>query len=656
MIAHTAKLIELEPLSGLFDARSPANVVPFGVWRYLQNAEMKEPRKLRRSQGWEKLLTRVGYNNQDLHDQLTGFTAGSIRQPITMLYQAVSTAGFSKLIAATSKRIFVLNNSTGNWRVISDQLANGVGSMCSDHGWVAAQEGNTVVFINGFDQPVYHVLDQPPDSLTSQSVSTIPDLVALKISRPKAIASFKGIIVMGNIVDTGERIAHRLIWSDVGRPLSWMPKAGESAASFQDLGYGEDIINMMPLADSLLVYTASGIWEGVIGGADTPLIFRKRYTAIHGSRCLAYHRTLVTTGAEHYYLGRDGVYRYNFYTDHPIREEWIHLASSEIFKDIDEDNCSAHVGGYNANEKSIYFSWARHGEPCAGKTMVLNTEYSGDYILDHGFSAFVNYNPDSVKTLREWVIENCICTQAAMNEAGLGFIKEGQFCDTPAVEECTPVQYLYTHIKRTVDDIMVEDWEQVVAHPDSLCAKLGDVTLNELCSGELTEDECNAEQIFVSASTQDFGLKQMGNVYSRERIASNAPCGEYAYDGYRTIIRSAPMDFKVAEGLLRHLLVDVMADDAVAPSTLELRIGASYQPADPNIDKCSLRWFQQAGRALMCHSPDGPSHVAARTRQATGIEWPVYIQDRYIVIEFAIDGVGGSSAFSKITFWVEKKR
>lgn len=657
MIASTAKPIPMEPLSGLFDSRSPADSVPFGVWRYLQNAEMKEPRKLRRSPGWEKLLTRVGYNNEDFHDQLTSLSAGAVRQPVTMLYQAVSTAGFSKLILGTSKRLAILNNSTGNWRIISDQLGNGLGALCSDHGWVAAQVDNTVVFTNGYDQPVYHVLDQPPDAITQQSVSTIPDLVKLKITQAKSIASFKGLIVIGNVVQEGERVAHRLIWSDASRPLSWVPKAGESAASFQDLGYGEDILNMMPLADSLLVYTTSGIWEGIIGNADTPLIFRKRYTDNSaGNRCLAYHRTLITTGSDHYYLGRDGVYRYNFYTDRPIREEWIHLASSEIFKDIDENNCSAHCAGYNAKEKSIYISWATNGGVCPSKTLVLNTEYQGDYILDHGFTSYVNYNPDTVKTLREWVVENCICTQSSMNDLGLGFIKEGQYCADPSVSECTPVQYLYTHVLRTVDDIMIEDWEQSVANPNSLCAKLAGITLNQLCAGELSDDECNAEQLFVGASSQDFCLKQIGTAFSRERCTNNSACGQYTLDGYKTIIRSAPMEFKNMESVLRHLIVDVDADDAAVPSDLALRIGASYSPDDPNLDRCSLRWFTQSTRQLKCPSVSGQTHITNRTRQATGVEWAFYLQDKYFVVELSIDGTGGSAAFSKLTFFVEKRR
>lgn len=659
MITTSAKPIELEPLAGFFDHRSPADTIPFGVWRYLQNMEMTARRKLRRAPGWEKLLTRTNYNNHDLHDQLTTLTSAAERQPITFLHQAVTPAGFSKLIAGTSKRLFVLNNETGNWRVISDLIGDGLGTLCSDQGWRAAQVGYTVVFTNGLDAPIYHILDQPPLEPSDQSVTEIPDLEEIGLTMAKTVFSYKGIIIFGNVTMDGERFAHRLVWSDVDKPLSWVPHAGESAANFQDLGYGEDILEMSTMGDSLMIYTTSGIWEGILTGGEGVFVFRKRYSDhTAGNRCLAYRRTLISTGSDHYYLGRDGIYRYNFYTDRPLREEWMHLASSVIFNDLSEGDCHVHNAGYNAKEKSIYISWAQRGENCASQTLVLNTEYETDYVLDHGFSAYVNYNPDEVMSFRTWLLENCICTAAEIDDEGNGFVKEGGYCSAPGAAGCAPVAYIYTPHLRTVDDIQVEDWTQVVAHPNSVCAVAGSMTMNQMCSGELEADECNAEQLFVAASTGDYALKQIGFAFSRERAISHDPCGSYVYDGYTSIMRTGPLDMKSqsTDKLLRHLLVDVDAEAAAEPSDLELRIGASYQPADPNTDLCSLRWFEQDSRVLECRSISGTAHVAARTRQAKATEWATFIQDRYFVVEFSIHGTGGSSSFSKIVFWVETKK
>jgi hypothetical protein len=658
MISASAKPVELEPLSGLFDARSPADAVPFGVWRYLQNMEMTARRKLRRAPGWEKLLSSSIYNNEDFHDQLTGLSAGASRQPITLIHQLTSPAGISKLLIGTSKRLAVLNNDSGNWRIISDLLGNGLGVFCEDQGWRVAQVGYTVVLTNGLDTPVYYVMDQPPIEPLNQSVDEIDDLDEIGLTMAKVAISFKGIVVFGNVTMDGERFTYRLVWSDADRPLSWVPADGTSAAGFQDLGYGEDILEMMPLGDSLLVYTSSGIWEGFIQGGSNPLVFRKRY-ADHtaGNRCLAYRRTLVTTGSDHYYMGRDGIYRYNFYTDRPIREEWMHVGSSIIFDDL-STSCHTHCAGYNAKEKSLYFSWAANSETCPGRTMVFNTEYESDYVLDHGFTAFANYNPDDYTTLRDFLIEQCICTVDELDTEG-SFVKDGGFCVTPDPTVCNPpLQYLYTDVLRTIDDIQVEDWDQSTAHANSLCASLGSVTMDQFCSGELDADECNAEQVFVAASATDFALKQIGTAYSRERVVDTSSCGAWTSDGYTSIMRSGPLDMKAQskDKLLRHLLIDLEADAQAEPSDLKLRIGASYQPADPNSDRCSLRWFQQTAKPMTCPSVDGDTHRLRNTRQNPAIEWPLYMQDRYFVVEFSIEGTGGAVSFSKIVFWVEEKK
>lgn len=659
MIPSSAKPVELEPLSGLFDARSPADAVPFGVWRYLQNMELTARRRLRRAPGWEKLLSSFSYNNEDFHDQLISLSVGAQRQPITLIHQLTSPAGISKLLIGTSKRLLVLNNDTGNWRIISDLLGNGLGVFCEDQGWRAAQTGYTVVLTNGLDEPVYYVMDQPPIEPLDQSVDIISDLREIGLTMAKTVVSFKGITVFGNVTMDGERISYRLVWSDADRPLSWLPALGTSAAGFQDLGYGEDILEMMPLGDSLLVYTSAGIWEGFVQGGDSPLVFRKRYSDhTAGNRCLAYRRTLVTTGSDHYYMGRDGIYRYNFYTDRPIREEWMHIGTSIIFNDL-STSCHTHCAGYNAKEKSLYFSWAANGETCPGRTMVFNTEYESDYVLDHGFSAFANYNPDEYTTLRDFLIEQCICTSAELDDGGVGFVKDGSYCVAPTTPSCpVPTQYIYTNVLRTVDDIMVEDWDQPVAHPNSLCARLGDATMDRFCSGELDADECNSEQVFVAASAQDFALKQIGTAYARERVIDTSPCGGWTADGYTSIMRSGPLDMKAQskDKLLRHLLIDLEAEEQAEPSDLKLRIGASYQPADPNSDRCSLRWFQQTAKSMTCPSVDGDTHKQRNTRQNPAIEWPLYMQDRYFVVEFSIEGTGGAASFSKLVFWVEEKK
>lgn len=646
----------MEPLLGLFDARSPADALPFGVWRYLQNMVMVERNKLSRAPGWDRLLSQVGYNNQDLHDQLVSISPGSQRQPVTFLFQATSTVGYSKLLAGTSRRLFALNNETGNWKVLSDLLTDGIGTGCSDHGWEAGQVDNIVVLTNGVHDPVYYVLDQPPIETGQQSVTTIPDLDKIGLSRAQVVVAYKGLILLMNVVMDGERISHRVVWSDASRPLSWVPRAGESVAGFQDLGYGHDILGAAEMGDSVIIYTTSGIWEAFLSGGEPALGFRRRYTDnTAGNRCLTYRRTLVSMGDEHIYMGRDGIYRYNFYTPRPIREEWMHAASSVIYDNLSED-CDVHCGGYDAQNKTVWLSWAQQGEACPNRTLILNTEYNGSSVIDHGFTAFVNYNPDNPLTIRQWLLDLCICTREGMDSLGQGFVKEGQYCVAPTETECVPLTNLWTSARRTVDDLTVEDWD-AATEPGTLCAALDGVTMDQLCSDELTADECRAEQLFVAASSADFAIKQIGLIYARERVTNSDPCGEYVLDGYSSILRSGPIDLKnpALDKLVRHLAVDLVADEQPTPNNLHLRVGGSFTPADPNTDKCALRWFTQPSRVLACPPTDGEEHKAANTRQGIGTEWPLYIQDRYLVVELSIHGTGGATAFSKLVFWIDQK-
>lgn len=466
-------------------------------------------------------------------------------------------------------------------------------------------------------------------------------------------------MILMNVVMDGQIVDDRMIWSDLNRPLAFKPNPGISAATYADLGHGEGILNAQPMGDSLIIYTTQGIWEGFFtGDPNQVLTFRKRFNGTKaGNRCLAYKKTLASTGDEHYYLGRDGVYLYNFYLPAPERVEWIHGASSIIFDEIDENNCNAHVGGYDAKNKTLWFSWATLGNACPNKSIAINTEFHSAAFVDHGFSVFTNYNPDSPKTLRDWILEECICTSAEMDALGFGFIKEGEYCVEPQPSPpCTPVpNSIYTTITKVVDDVIVEDWGQASASDGSLCALLGDATINEMCGAELTADECNAEQVFVGASTSDYALKQIGGVYYRERSLNHLQCGTYLQEGYKTILRSGPIDLREPDFVknISRLVVEADPAEQVEPSDLNLRVGAAPMAADPNSAKCSITWRDEQARKLKC--PTGVNQPAG-TRPGMGLEWPIFVDGRFFYFELSVDGAGGASCFSRISLFARMRK
>lgn len=67
------KSITLKPLTGMLDTLSSADEIGFGNWRVRKNAVSRSSRNNQRGGGFRRLFgENAPYNNEDLHDQLTG--------------------------------------------------------------------------------------------------------------------------------------------------------------------------------------------------------------------------------------------------------------------------------------------------------------------------------------------------------------------------------------------------------------------------------------------------------------------------------------------------------------------------------------------------------------------------------------------------------
>lgn len=659
------KKIQIRPLQGVLDTRSLAEHVPFGGYRWLENVSAVSKGRICRATGFEKLFgEQARYNNFDLHDQLgfnsEGYYDSSLpltRQPINSIFQAVSTRGISQLLVGTQNRIYANNATTGNWRVISDQYGGTPTQNCVQP-WRFAQQRNIVVMTNGMDEPIYHILGQPLIDGDNQGVDTIDSLRLIGLSKAQTVVSWRGFILWGNVVMDGVRADDRIVWSDYDKPLSYKPAKSKSLAGFHDLGKGESILAMVPLGNLLMIYTTTGIWGAQVVGGDEVIGFQQRYTEPEGGNsCLAYPETIVSLGDEHLYFGRDGIYLNSPYLPKPDRVPWMHLASATIFEDIDPDLCSVHCGGYETLTKTAWWSWAKKGDGCNRQTMRFNTEYPFADYLPIGFSAFAQYQPDQPTLIRQFLVDRCICENAEIGTA----LKSGGFC--PGTElvfnpDCDPapasiytVQSLDLGDGKTTENYMLSD-------PDtnSLTALL-DMTPEELCASELAADECNAELRFVMASTVDNSLKQTGKGLFHEFATRFTQCGLYRKDGYDTIIRSGPNDFRSPGDLksLRRFIVDFIADLQSTPNDLQLRIGAAYQPADPNTDECGMVWHVQKNKPLSCNTKTSAQHLAANTRPNLGTEWPLFLEGHYLYWELKISGTGGGACFGSVSMEVAIK-
>lgn len=651
------KTLDIIPASGSMDTRSPVNLVPFGDWRFIKNCYVRSEKNLCRVPGYDKLLTKADYNNQDLHDQLQDKTGFASRMPVTMLYEAISTRKTTKLLAGTGRAIYALNNGTGNWKVISDQLGS------AETRWrQPAQLLDTVIFSNSVDPVQYWQFDQGITETADQSVAEIPDLRdIIKISRAGVVIVWKDHVFLMNVTVEGTVKSSTIFWGNYQRGLDYVPGEGSTAGN-RDLDTDETILGALPLSNRLLVYTNKAIWEGFAVGGEETFTFSKRYAPKNAERCLFYPNTLLSIGNEHVYLGVDGVYVYNLFQDKPQLVDWMHKASGWMFNDLRRDDCDIHVGGYNSERKEIQFSFAREDDDLPSETLVLNTEFKFSYYLDDGYSAMVNYTfKDPGLIMRDFLLARCICTEGEFGDNWGGFTKEGGYCTAQETPACpNPPQSIWTSNNQELEDgIVAEDWEQEEPDEDSLCAQLEGLTLADLCDAVLRLDECASGLRFVVASSEDYSLKELSNNYYRERVTGFTGCGTYSKLGYKSLLRTGPMNFRETKNakLIDRLEVEAEPEFQSVPSKLGLRIGVHARAVDPNEEKCPIKWEDQEAKELACLSDVVAAKLASENvLPDQTFAWPLWNEGQYVYFELSVfnDAVtpvdtGGPVCISRIS-------
>lgn len=653
----------IKPVSGELDLRVTPDEVQIGSYRERQSWECLQKGKMCRMSGFKHLCAEEYQNNADLHDQLLAIAGPShIRQPIILAQEVVQPLGLNKLFAATQNRIYALNNSTGNWKIISDLLGGSPLSGCPDTAWWLTGSNDVVVITNGVDKPVFHIIDQPADA-NGQSVSLIKDCELLNISAVGVVWTWEHLTFYGNVTMDGVKASYRVLWSDYDRPLSLKPKANISLAGYFDMAFGEVILNALPMGNVLFIYTNLGIWQVSKGGSvSSPLSFTKRYDAPRpGERCLIYPRTLVSSGNHHYYMSGDDIYLYSLYVDAPQRVEWIRKASSVIFEDIDKGRCNTPVAGFESSKKQIFFFWANSGQDCPQQGLVLNTETDFASTVPFGATAVCNFGANKQMTLRDFMLSKCICQP---NQ--LPFEKEGGYCTTPTAPSCpTPPKCFYTNSSINLDGRLIEDVSKLSADQDSLCAQLGNLSVGDLCNSEFSADQCRPEAKFVFALSDDFCLKEADeNAGYRERTVSFTGCGGYSKLGYRSPLRSGPMDLANPEvsKWLTKFICEVYPVLQTIPSLLVLKVGAADRAIDPNAPDCLISFdLEMPPLPLKC-----PVSLTADEAKAQGVypdedfSWRTYMGGRFLYYELDIinpdvnpPDTGGLCCISRFTLEIQ---
>ncbi len=465
------------------------------------------------------------------------------REHITFLYEFRSLSGLRRLLAGTKSRVYVLSDSGGNWRILADRLGGDAKeddcTACPDIRFRASSLGDYLILTNNADPVLYWEVDQLGTGCDLWSLRTIDDLSVLGITRAKVVQEWKGFMFLGNLEEEFQDKPNVLIWSDYNAPLLFVP-GGESTAGRHEFGTGQRILRISPMGDYLYVYTDQAIYQGMlVGNEDEVFRFREVY---RGANTPRYSNAFVNTGDGHIWAALDGLYVLTAFSSQPQRVEWIHKADGAIyngasaetldsfphmlpFQKLDETSCENMVAFYDETRQEVWFSWPTYGNDCPNISLVLNLRYQAADIVDYGFTAGTSYTSDLRPSVRDFFSKYGVCTPQEFDKD----IKEGCPYASGSVED--QVQYL---VNPTEDP-------SLPTHPDSLCARLASLTLDELCG------DCESPRTFITASASDKTLKEHDQeVFYREEFVETGvsnyfydpqvgfrwtgdPCGQYEY-------------------------------------------------------------------------------------------------------------------------------
>ena len=573
------------------------------------------------------------------------------KEAITLITEVV-TASSRKTIAATLSRVYELNQSAGNWKIIADGLGSPIYSeaqcTCNSVRGMSASLGGYFMFTNNFDPPMLYYIGDEATTCDLNSLQPIADLAVLGITRAGGVVEWNGFVFFFDITEEGVRQTGKIIWSDLNEPMSFI-ESDTSAAGFAILGMDETILNAAPLGNWLMIYTDRNIYRcTLVGGED---VFN--FEAIHqgdneGTDALFYKFSLINAGGMHIYAGRNEVFSIGKYDIAPQVRAWINRAAGIMFNGLSEDDaqydkinddaCNLVTGGWNAITEEAWISWPTGSNVCPNVTLRLNLKYQTADLIDHGFTAMATIRPDSRPTVGQWLEDMDICPPGSKVATGE---KDGAPCP-PAAGAFDPPAY----IRNATEDTSLP------VHPDSLCAELGGRTLDDFCESCFTKDK------FVMASASDFALKQSEDLhYYREMLVpvgfpgySIPGCSHEAYVwfGYDSVMQMGLETFKSdTEKMINRVDIEAVAKVQATPSELECEVGYGSQPG-------CITWVASEPKDFECVTDrTAAQHTAQNTRQSGQYRYPFWRRGAYLAARFRISGVGGGGDFGAMHLWVK---
>lgn len=579
------------------------------------------------------------------------YTRDGCREAITLLGQADSENGTRKLVAGTKSKLLVLNERTGNWKLIADGLGGPFdvpdNCDCSSRRFTMDKMGGFAFFTNNYDPVLQWRYDAPNTGCKLWGADYIEDLLTLGITRARVAVTWQGFLFVANVEQDGIQRPFRIFWSDFNDPTSFIPGA-ESLAGTTDLGAGETILAIARLGGGLRIYTDRSIYAVTLVGGDVGFAITELYS---GPNVLAYGYSLANAGDTHYYMAPDSIYTLRESDRVPVLQEWIHKAAGSIyvgvaasylkdfpdldsFEPVNRQACDAVVGFYRRETDELYFSFPTGTNICPDHTLRLSLRYGGGDIIDHGFTAFTEFITDPRLTVTEFFIDQQICGWNSflgeLSKEGIPYSMELSDFDNPPTCLLNPT----------------ED-PSLPSTADSWCARLGNKTLEDFCR------DCETSITFIGACASDKTLKEFDpQVFYRERYVDSGEVvycpyttvGNYVRDGYTSLMQGDLLDYGAKQDKrIARVIVDFVAVDQTTPGLLRVAVAYSNNAECP-------RWSETVAVDFDCQSNfTDEEHDFYHTRPNLPAIFNFARRGRYLGYRLWLTSTGSAGCFTKIT-------
>lgn len=397
-------------------------------------------------------------------------------------------------------------------------------------------------------------------------------------------------------------------------------------------------------------------------GGDQSFDFRRVYDGEKNELkgVLAYPNTLCPINDLHSYVGHDGIYFFGQYYVAPDRPEWLHRASAVLMQRIDSNACDAHVATAYGDEVLYSVATDQATNHCPDYTLRINKKYEVADVVDDGFLVFEQFSPMDVPTIRDFIVENEICSLAGLASAGFPYGTQELPRVLPSGSAPFTPDHIYTNVPlEYTTGSHVEDYTQPNSSVHSLCALLGSERLDEICR------TCKVPPKLIAASSVDWCIKELGEVFYREQCQNfsatgttdsngyTAAIGSYLLQPITSIIRFAPAFAEDSQVCMEKIELKFVPQPQDDPLDVVLRVGISSEPADPNTGE-GIVFFQHSGKPIKYNTAkDQAQHLADGTVPDGRALWQLWREGRFLYIELSITGVGGDALFSKLNVGIK---